>query len=60
MKMKSTYIKPYTEEVKLNANNLLDDIEWNGTSKTRGANESDAKANAWTDDEESSWEEERQ
>ena len=58
--MKPTYVKPYTEEVKLNANNLLDDIEWNGTSKTKGADESDAKANAWTDEEEDIGEDERQ
>jgi len=58
--MKQMYIKPSSEEVKLNANNLLDDIEWNGTSKTKGADESDDKANAWTDEEEDIWEDERQ
>ncbi len=58
--MKQMYIKPSTEEVKLNASSLLNDIEWNGTSKTKGADESDAKTNAWTDEEEDIWEDERQ
>lgn len=49
--MKKTYIRPFTEEVRLNISDVLtNDITWTGTSDHKGAGDSDSKGETWNAD----------
>lgn len=52
--MKKRYVTPASEEVRLNVADLMtDEGAWNGTSKPKGADESDAKNALWNEQDDS-------